>query len=530
MIWLLLALAVLPDPKAVWTGSGATPLGAPSPDGRWVSGIDPATGDLLIHDVGSGADRRLTANTDKKQFAYFSVFSPDSKQVAYAWFNEEGFYDLRIVDLEGGKPRLVYRNEEAGFVQPCAFSPDSKQILTLLFRKDNISQIASIPLAGGAARVLKSLNWVYPKRMDFSPDGRWIVYDSFPADGARERDIFLLAADGSREKRLVEGPGDDLFPIFSPDGARVFFSSDRGGSPGIWSVAVEGGKPELVRNGLGRFLLMGLSHDGRIFFSRRNGSTGIYRAGVDLAAGKLTTGAERIGDGSSAAWSPDGGSIAWLGRQPGENYGVESRFVLIRRLRDESPRAIYPKLAHLQRLFWSVDGKALLVSGSDGKGRAGVFEVSPESGEVKVIAQEPGGPHTGYPACATVRGVAYAKERSVWIGDKTVRAAAEEVEAVALSADGQKWAVGTAKSLVIGERQSPTAQPVTALAWTPQGTAVVSVEGDELWLHRIDGTATRIAKAASAIDGVSIHPDGKSILFSAGRAVPEVWTLETTPR
>ena len=114
-------------------------------------------------------------------------------------------------------------------MQPCAWTPDNRKILTLLFRRDNISQIALIPAAGGPPRVLRSLNWVYPNRMDISPDGRWIVYDNFAAEGKSERTIFLLAADGSTEKRLVEQPGNYLFPMWSANGRRVLFAGETDG-------------------------------------------------------------------------------------------------------------------------------------------------------------------------------------------------------------------------------------------------------------------------------------------------------------
>ena len=167
-------------PKLVWTGPEVTLLGGVSRDGRFLSYIDPATRNLAIREMASGERRILTNKpAGSGEFGYFSAISPDSRRVAYAWFNKEGFYDLRVIGTDGSHERILFSNEEAGFVQPCAWSPDSKFILTLFFRADNISQIALVPSEGGPPKVLRSLNWVYPKRMDISPDGRFIVYDSF---------------------------------------------------------------------------------------------------------------------------------------------------------------------------------------------------------------------------------------------------------------------------------------------------------------------------------------------------------------
>ena len=106
----------------------------------------------------------------------------------------------------------LFRNEEAGFVQPCAWTPDDRYVLTLLFRKDNISQIVLIPADGGAPKVLRSLMWVYPKRMDLSPDGKYIVYDSFSKDNAGDRTLFVLSITGKGESKLIDKPGYYLFP------------------------------------------------------------------------------------------------------------------------------------------------------------------------------------------------------------------------------------------------------------------------------------------------------------------------------
>ena len=235
-----------PTTQSVWADSQTNLLGGPSLDGRYLSLVDVATGDLAVLNLSTKEKIRLTANPEgSKEFAYFSTISPDSSHVAYAWFNEQEFYELRLVSLtasggkiEAGEPRVLIRNPEAGFVQPCSWSPDGKQILTLLFRKDNISQIALVSAADGSTQVLKSLNWVYPKKMEFSPDGKFIVYDSTVKEGSDARDIFLLSADGSGETKLVADASNDVFPMWTPDGKAIVFGSDRAGTMDAWIMPV----------------------------------------------------------------------------------------------------------------------------------------------------------------------------------------------------------------------------------------------------------------------------------------------------
>ena len=408
--FLLLALAVVavgsagagPATRLVWSDASTNLLGAPSPDGKLISYVEPATGDLAVYEIASGRKRPLTRNPpDAETFAYFSVFSRDSSRLAYAWFNEQGFYEIWTVDVAGGKPKKLYSNPETGFVQPCDWSLDGKQILTLFFRKDNVSQIALVDAETGAARVLKTLSWFYPKKISFSPDGRFILYDSILGREESARDILLLDADGGAERKLIGHPADDNFPVWSPSGEQVVFASDRSGDMDLWRVEVRdgeaAGEPERIAHSVGRALPMGITRDGLYYYGLRAGRSDVMtapRTGKGFGEASMA-GLRSVGKNTAPAWSNDGKRLAFLTQLGTENYGRESRGVVVWVPSTRQESVLVPSLAVISQLRWSPDDSRLLASGSDGRGRSGLFAVDPDSGAATGLVRVHGGDPRG---------------------------------------------------------------------------------------------------------------------------------------
>jgi Tol biopolymer transport system component len=74
---------------------------------------------------------------------------------------------------------------------------------------------------------------------DWSPDGSQIVFFSerdYP--GGYRSAIYLMAADGSGQRRLIDGQGAE--PRWSRDGRWIAFESVRGGGFGIYAMHPDG--------------------------------------------------------------------------------------------------------------------------------------------------------------------------------------------------------------------------------------------------------------------------------------------------
>ncbi|HSJ53650.1 MAG TPA: hypothetical protein VLC52_07850, partial [Anaerolineae bacterium] len=54
-------------------------------------------------------------------------------------------------------------------------------------------------------------------------------------------EIYVINLDGSWLRRITTTPSTDVMPVWSPDGLRVAFRSDRGGQGAVWATSGIGG-------------------------------------------------------------------------------------------------------------------------------------------------------------------------------------------------------------------------------------------------------------------------------------------------
>ena len=568
--------------RQVWTGPEVDLTGGVSLDGRYLSYVDWETGDLVLRDFSTGGKRLLT-NRPPGEFAFYSRISPDGQKVAYVWVDRENPFHLRVTSIndlrDGIKPRVLYRNTPF-YMELGDWSPDGKYILA------NIRGIELISATDGATKVLKTLNWGRPNPR-FSPDGRWIVYNFQPKQESRERDIYVLATDASRETPLVEHPGDDFLLGWAPDGKRILFASDRSGVLSAWVIAVEDGKPkgapELVKQDIGIIVPMGFTQTGAFYYGLNTGVQDVYIATLDPATGRVVTpptpvNPRLMGRGTSPAWSLDGQFIAYLSNRRGagiENLKVGPRVICIRSLKTGEERELSTPLSFetTHRLQWSPDGRFLLATGMDIKGRGGLYRIGVQSGEVVPVVQgasrstrpygvwSPDGKAIFYTRGNVTGEGSEIRVRDLETGRETeiYRPAAPSAGAnvttpnnLALSPDGQWFAFGLGgytnsdvlmvMPAVGGEPRELLRLPrgegaLTGFEWAGDGKHLLftKVEGGgpaprltpELWRISVEGGEPQKVGLATQNGGrLAIHPDGRQIAFTAGEAKEEVWVLE----
>ena len=107
-----------------------------------------------------------------------------------------------------------------------------------------------------------------------SPDGERIAFE--------DRDDNLWAQDlrrGTRVRLTLDGEGSNAYPVWSRDGTRVLFASNRSGDWEIWSVPPAGGPATRLLTRKGNQFPVSAASDGTVLFNERaKGSGGPLRA------------------------------------------------------------------------------------------------------------------------------------------------------------------------------------------------------------------------------------------------------------
>ena len=218
-----------------------------SPDGRNVAFS--YKGDIYVVDAAGGTARRLTAESG---YNYAPVWSPDSRQIAYAG-DRYGNFDIFLIAAEGGQPRRLTTHSAAE--EPYAFTPDGKQIYygahiwdpapSALFPTGSMTELYSVSVTGGRpVQVLPTP----AEAITFAPDGESFLYQDRKGGeniwrkhhtSSITRDIWRYDASTGRHTNLTARDGEDRNPRLADGGRTVYFLSERGGTFNVWSFPAD---------------------------------------------------------------------------------------------------------------------------------------------------------------------------------------------------------------------------------------------------------------------------------------------------
>lgn len=392
--------------RQVWAPAGD--VYGVSPDGRYLNYINWDAIELAVRDIKTGETWNITDKGTWKapvQFPDNSVWSSDSKQLAYYWFTGDGT-ELRIANIDGTGDRLLRSGQGYITPWPVAWSPDGQYILALADLEENdprsehaIGHIVLVSVDDGSIRVIKTLEPHQPACCgDFSPDSKYIIYPLHQEKGSHNNNIYLFATDGSSEQLILEDKADDNNPLWIPDGKGIVFRSDRMGTDDLWTLKIDEGvaedKPELLKSNLGeKAKLLGITRDNTLFYSTQYMRSDIFMASMDFSTGQILSEPHKISSMENERnvkpiWSPDGRNILYLSvsderdnilghKQNLTIYDTESQ-----KTRTLDTELYLPGSYFLYQPQWSPDGKSLLIHARTNEDSLqGFFSVDIHSGD-----------------------------------------------------------------------------------------------------------------------------------------------------
>ena len=436
---------------------------------------------------------------------------------------------------------------------------------------------------------LETLSYIsYFDKIKFSLDGRFVAYDLTPQRGS-PRDIFAIPVEGGPEVPLVQHRANDRLLDWTPDGRGVLFASDRSGHWDLWVMQLFDGKPrgspEMVYPNIGPGPLassLGLTRDGRYYYGVTVWENDVYLAAIDPATDRLrgpTKLVSQVGGGTSTQWSRDGEYLAytWGNGYQGENdpfvlgirsaeTGKERRFRLGELVR-HGDHGFDPQ--------WSPDGRFILGDARELDYEQGqsLYRIDVQTGRItpivltdstrgyRIRTESPAWSPNGRvifeqrpPQRILTRNVETGEERELYRPAPPAEVYHWPTSNLSVAPDGQRLAfvwsdakIEMTTALMVlptagGEprellrAKAPARIGVTA--WTPDSRHIIyaraGVTGEkevlEFWRISAEGGEPQnlgLKMEARVPYGLSVHPDGTRIAFTAGTSRRrEVWVLK----
>ena len=325
-------------------------------------------GDIWTAPAGGGEARLLVAHPS---YDTRPLFSPDGKSLAFI-STRTGNGDIYIVDLTNGQMRRLTYDDGRDSLD--AWSRDGKWIYfssTSRSGDGGANDLFRVAASGGTPMMITDERMTNHYHAAPSPDGKSIALVGYGSASAQwwrhgrshmdETQLWLL--DDGKYRQLAGDGAKQIWPMWTPDGKRLFYMSDRDGSENIWTMSVSAADAKRVTNFRdGRVLWPSISYDGSAIVFERN--LGIWR--LDPSSGNASaipitlrgvaaapaiehrTISDRF---SEYALSPDGKKVAFIAR--GEVFAASAK--------DAGAAARVTNTAGAEfHLTWAPDSKSIV--------------------------------------------------------------------------------------------------------------------------------------------------------------------------
>lgn len=193
---------------------------------------------LYIMDIQTKSQQRITNDSFNNNF---HDWSPNNRWIAFV-SDRDGNEEVYLMKTDGsGMKRLT--NDPGRDIHPY-FSPDGKYILYNATKNSESFDVFRFTIATGKSEQLTS-NDDDETCARYSPDMKKLV---LLKNNAHTDDVFLLDASSFAYTNISKTPTvEHGWPVFSADGAWIYYSSREGGTYSIYRISPDGnGKQQLT--------------------------------------------------------------------------------------------------------------------------------------------------------------------------------------------------------------------------------------------------------------------------------------------
>jgi Tol biopolymer transport system component/C-terminal processing protease CtpA/Prc len=224
------------------------------------------------------------------------MYSPDGSSLAFV-SNRTGNGDIYVLHLGTGELKRITFDDAAEVLD--GWSRDGRFLYFTSTAQDvgGMNDVFRVPAAGGTPMPVTADRYVAEYFSTPSPNGDMLAFTARGNTSGQwwrhghshldESEIWVASSLGKTPKYEMLQGGDFkcLWPMWSADGARVYFMSDQGGAENIWEKPLHGGAAKQITHFTeGRVLWPSISYDGKTIVFERE--FGIWK--LDVASSKAT--------------------------------------------------------------------------------------------------------------------------------------------------------------------------------------------------------------------------------------------------
>ena len=352
----------------------------------------------------------------------------------------------------------------------------------------------------------------------------WLRNTAIPPDGATiaftyKGDIYTVKSTGGDARRITSG-GYNTSPVWSPDGSKIAFASDREGSMDIYVVSGKGGSPKRLTTYYGRETPLAFVDSSHVAFSAsvqpdRNAAQGDFGNQVYIVDLEGNRPSMFVSYSMPALSFGKDGRVLYQDKKGFENewrkHERSSGTSDIWLLEDGHHKKLTSFNGHDLNPVWAPDGGFYFISEEDGT--LNVYKRSVDGSKKTQLTK-----FTTHPV-RSLSASADGKLAFSWDGEIYTLTEGGAPSKVAVNIVTDDYAPE--------ERKSVMRSGATSMAVSPDGEMVAFVLRGDVYVTSTEyNTTRRITDTPAQERVVDFAPDGRSIVYDSER--DGIWQLFTT--